>query len=144
MNLKEMTNIELEKLSYLDMAYNIIKFNKNTFSTVELLKEICSVLKYGDKEFEELIGDFYTSLNLDKRFLFLDGKWDLTENHAVKILVEDDLDEEIEDYDDIEEEEIEEEIISEESELLEETEDEIEDDLEELSILDEEEIEEEL
>jgi DNA-directed RNA polymerase subunit delta len=139
MNIKNMKLEELEKLSHLDIAYNIIKFNKEMYSTVELLKEICSVLNYGEKQFEEMVGDFYTSLTLDKRFILIDNKWDLTEKHQVKIIVEDDLDDEMEEYEDIDEEE--ESIV--EVEVFEE--DEIEDEIEDLSIIEEdEEIEEEI
>jgi len=137
---------ELEKLSHLDIAYNMIKFNKEMYTTTELLKEICNVLNYGEKQFEEMVGDFYTSLTLDKRFILIDNKWDLTEKHQVKIIVEDDLDDEIEEYEDIDEEEdsiVEDDIVTEEVEVFEE--DEIEDEIEDLSIVEEDdEIEEEM
>jgi len=146
MNIKNMKLEELEKLSHLDIAYNMIKFNKEMYTTIELLKEICRVLNYGEKQFEEMVGDFYTSLTLDKRFILIDNKWDLTENHQVKIIVEDDLDDEIEDYEDIDEEDdsaVEDDIISEEVEVFEE--EEIDDEIEDLSIIEEdEEIEEEI
>ena len=74
MDIKKMSSEELEKYSHLDIAYNILKYEKKKLSTVELLKEVCSVLNYEDSEFENLIGDFYTSLNLDKRFLLVDNK----------------------------------------------------------------------
>lgn len=143
MDINKLTKDELEKMSYLDMAYNILKYNKKVYTTVELLKEICDVLEYGEDKFESLVGDFYTSLNLDKRFLLIDGKWDLTLNHSVKILVEDELDEDLDEYEetdeDLDDEEIEDDLISEDVEVLEDIDEEIEDDLEELSIIDEEE-----
>ena len=43
----------------------------------------------------EMIGDFYTALTTDKRFILLDdAKWDLKENHVVKTVVEDEDEEE--------------------------------------------------
>jgi len=141
MNIKNMKLEELEKLSHLDIAYNIIKFNKAMYTTIELLKEICNVLNYSEKQYEEMVGDFYTSLTLDKRFILIDNKWDLTEKHQVKIIVEDDLDDEMEEYEDIDEEEdsiVEDDIVSEEVEVFEE-EDEIEDEIEDLSIIEEDE-----
>jgi DNA-directed RNA polymerase subunit delta len=147
MNIKNMKLEELEKLSHLDIAYNMIKFNKEKYTTIELLKEICNILKYNEKQFEEMVGDFYTSLTLDKRFILIDNKWDLTENHQVKIIVEDDLDDEIEEYEDLDEEEdsiVEDDIIADEVEVFEE-EDEIDDEIEDLSIIEEdEEVEEEI
>ena len=109
MNIKKMTTEELELMSHTDIAYNILKHEKKTLTTIELLKEICSLLNYGDTEYENLIGDFYTSLNVDKRFILIDGKWDLAENHAVKIVIDDegDDDEDMENYDDEENEEME-------------------------------------
>ncbi len=142
MDINNLTKDELEKMSYLDMAYNILMYNKKLYTTLELLKEICNILEYGDDKFESLVGDFYTSLNLDKRFILIDGKWDLTLNHSVKILVEDELDEDLDEYDeideDIDEDEVEDDLISEDVEVLEDMEDEIDEDIEELSIIDEE------
>lgn len=142
MDIKNMKFEEIEKLSHLDIAYNIIKFNKKTFTTIELLKEICSILKYNEKQYEELLGDFYTSLTLDKRFLLVDTKWDLAENHQVKIVIEDDLDDEVEDYEDLDEDEdsiVEDDVVSEEIEVFEEDDEEIDDEIEDLTIIDEEE-----
>ena len=148
MNLKKMNSDELEKMSHLDIAYNIIKNSKKLFSTVDLLKEVCSLLKYEETAFENLIGEFYTSLNLDKRFILIEGKWDLTENHAVKIVIEDDTDDDIDEYEDMDEEdeeisEIEDEAVIDETEALEDVDDDLDDEMEDLTILSEEELDEE-
>ncbi len=144
--------IEVNKLSYQDIAYNIIKEDKEPKSTLDLFKEICILLELDQKKYQDVIGEFYTSLNLDKRFHLLEnGKWDLKEKYAVKtILDDDDLDDLegidlIDDYD-IEEdeeapeedEEIEEEIVEEDDDILEEEEI---SETEDLTIVDEEEIE---
>lgn len=146
MDIKKMSLEELEKLSHLDIAYNILKFNKKIMTTVDLLKEVCEALNYSENEFNSLIGDFYTSLNLDKRFFLVDGKWDLSENHSVKIVVEDELDEDLEDYEELDEEEeeveeIEDEAVVDDVEALEEVED---DELEDLTIVEEDELEEDI
>ena len=98
MDIKKMSSEELEKFSHLDIAYNILKYEKKKLSTVELLKEVCSVLNYEDSEFENLIGDFYTSLSTDKRFVLLEnGCWDLrnryTSDKVIKTAIEEDDDE---------------------------------------------------
>lgn len=150
MNIRNMNKDELEKFSHLDIAYNLIKIEKKPHTTVDLLKEVCSLLSYDENAFENLIGDFYTSLNLDKRFVLIDGKWDLAENHAVKIVIEDEEDEDIEEFEDIDEEEevaeIEDEAVLDDTEALEDVEDDLDDDddMEDLTILSEEEIEEDL
>ena len=146
MNLKKMTTDELEKMSHLDIAYNIIKNEKKLYTTVDLLKEVCNLLKYEDNYFENLIGNFYTSLNLDKRFISIDGKWDLSENHSVKIIVEDEMDDELESYEDMDEdevEEIEDEAVLDDTEALEDVEDDLDEEMEDLTILTEEEMDEE-
>lgn len=151
MNIRNMNKDELEKFSHLDIAYNLIKIEKKPHTTVDLLKEVCNLLSYDESAFENLIGDFYTSLNLDKRFVLIDGKWDLAENHAVKIVIEDEEDEDIEEFEDIDEEEdevaeIEDEAVLDDTEALEDVEDDLDDDddMENLTILSEEEIEEDL
>ena len=87
-------------MSYADLSYIILKENKKPMNTPSIFKKICELLDYSDEEYSQKIGDFYTSLTTDKRFLFLDSsEWDLRENNIVKM----ELDEEEE----IEEEEIE-------------------------------------
>ena len=45
----------------------------------------------------EQIGDFFTALTTDGRFIFIDSKaWDLKENHKVKVVVDDGDEEDIE------------------------------------------------
>lgn len=116
MELKNMTKEELETLSYADVAFLILKDSKKGMNTPTLFKKICDLLEYSESEYESNIGDFYTSLTTDKRFILLDdASWDLRDNHSVKISF---------DEDEEEEEEIEEE--EETSEDEEETEEDIE------------------
>ena len=88
-----------------------------------------------------LIGDYYTSLTLDKRFILLDNhEWDLRENHAVTLELDDEDEEEVESFDE-EEEETEEENMDDnlEESLDDEIDDDAEDDLEDLTVVEEEE-----
>jgi len=147
MDIRNMTSEELDKLSHLDIAYNIIKMEKKVLNTVDLLKEICSILNYDECQFENLIGEFYTSLNVDKRFILIEGKWDITENHSVKIIIEDEIDDELDSFEDIDEEEevqeTEDEAVLDDTEALEDVEDDLDDELDDLTILSEEEMDEE-
>ena len=99
MDFKKMKFEELETLSYTDIAYYLIKNNKKTRTTGELFKEVASLLKMDDEERLELIGDFFTSLTIDRRFILLsDKKWDLKENHNIVVNLddeEDDMDEDV-------------------------------------------------
>ena len=62
MNLKKLSIEELEDMSHINMAYNILKFEKKQKTTPELFKEICNLLSLSEKRYQDLIGDFYTSL----------------------------------------------------------------------------------
>ena len=147
MDIRKLSSEELEKMSHLDIAYNIIKSEKKVLNTLDLLKEVCNLLNYDNNVLENLIGDFYTSLNVDKRFILIDGTWDISENHQVKIVIEDESDDELEEYEDIDAEdeivETEDEAVLEDREVLEDIEDDLDDDMEDLTILGEEEMEDE-
>lgn len=143
MKLKNMTKEEIEALSYTDLTCILLTENKKPMSTADIFKKICELLEYSEEEYSEKIGDYYTSLTIDKRFVMLDdAKWDLRQNHAIEIKVEDD-EEEI-DEEQEEEEEIEEEL---EEDTLETPieDDDIDDmdDMDDLSVLTDEELEEE-
>lgn len=95
MKLKDMTIEELETLSYADLAYLILKENSKSMNTPSVFKEICKLLGISDEEYSAKIGDFYTSLTTDKRFVLLDNaEWDLRDNHSIKIVMDDEDDEE--------------------------------------------------
>lgn len=139
MKLKDMKKEELEILSYTDLTEMILKENKKPMNTANIFKKICDLLDLSEDEFSSKIGDYYTSLTTDKRFILLDtAEWDLRDKHKVEIVVdEDDDDEEVED------EEYEDEEIDDESSenSLEITDDEVDlddedDDMEDLRVID--------
>lgn len=97
MKLKNMPKEELQLLSYNDLTYMILKENKKVMNTPSIFKIICDLLEYNNEEYENKIGDYYTSLALDKRFILLDSaEWDLRENHSVELSVDDDEEEVVE------------------------------------------------
>lgn len=133
---------ELELLSYSDIAYEIIKQDKHAITTPELFKEVCNLLEISEDYMYEMIGDFYTNLTTDKRFILLDGaKWDLKEFHIVKTIVDEDDSENEPEENEFEEDVLEE---SEDDAVLEDndTYDDDDDELDELSIVTEEELDE--
>ena len=136
------------------VAFLVVALSSSVFAdseqknlTLDLLKEVCDLLNYDNNVLENLIGDFYTSLNVDKRFILIDGAWDVSENHQVKIVVDDESDDELEEYEDIDAEdetvETEDEAVLEDTEVLEDIEDDLDDDMDDLTILSEEEMEDE-
>lgn len=141
MNLDNMSKEELELLSFTDITYKLLKENDKPMNTPSIFRKICDLLNYTEEDYTTKIGDFYTSLTTDKRFILLEtGEWDVTDRHSVKIVLEDDEEEEeieeeeeeIEIEDDIEEEDIDAEVIDDDL-------DDVDDDMEDLNIMEEEE-----
>lgn len=141
MNIRKMPLEELELLSYPDIAYEILKEDKVSKTTYDLFKEVCSLLGINDSAMMEMIGDFYTTLTTDKRFIFLDdAKWDLKEFHSVKPVVDEEDEEEAFNEEEPEEEnETEDEAVEPEIEDFDEEDDDMED-LEDLVVVSEEEL----
>lgn len=142
MSLKNMPVEELELLSYTDMTYLLIKENKKPMNTPTIFRKICDLLGYSDDEYSAKIGDYYTSLTIDKRFVLLDSnEWDIRDNHSIDVSVEDEEDDEDEEDED---ETTEEEQPEDEEENIDEVVDDDldeDDELEDLAIIDEEELE---
>lgn len=149
MGLKDMKLEDLELMSYTDLTYKFLKEEKKPLNTPTIFHHICDLLGYSNEEFEDKIGDYYTSLTIDKRFIMLEtGEWDLRENHSVELNLEDEIVDEEENEEETEESETDEEENEEmdvEDDSLDSTlEDDLEDsddDMEDLSILDENELE---
>ena len=142
MNLEKMTKEELETLSYTDLSEMIIKEEKKSLNTPTIFKRICELLELTDEDYQSQIGDFYTSLTTDKRFILLDNAcWDLRDNHAIDIVLDEEDDEEPSEEDEEEvteeDEETEEDIDIINDDIIEQ-----DDDLDDLTILDEDELEE--
>ena len=99
MKLKDYSLEELETLPFDDIAYLILKEKGKKMKINDIFKIICDKLKLGDAAFEEQIGDFFSLLATEKRFIQLDkGYWDLRENHTAEISIkeiEDELDDDI-------------------------------------------------
>ena len=99
MSLKKMTKEDLELLSNKDITSLILEESKKSINTADLFKKIIELLELPSSTFENKIGDYYTSLATDKRFILLeDGTWDLRSRHTsdkvVKIEDEDEEDDE--------------------------------------------------
>lgn len=137
-----MSKEELESLSYKDLTHLLLEENKS-MNTAEIFREIVTLLDLPETVYNNKIGDFYTSLTIDKRFLLLeDGTWDLRSRHTSdKVLkATDDDDEEIEE---VKEEDKEDEIEEDDYDSSDEEEefDDSEDELKDLVVIDEDELE---
>lgn len=135
MNFKNISKEELELLSYTDLTYMLLKENKESMNTPSIFKKICELLGYTNEDYVDKIGDYYTSLTIDRRFVLLEkNEWDLRENHSVQLVIDDDeeIEEELDKIEDEDEEneveeEYEEDIDSVIDDEIEDEEDEIED-----------------
>ena len=140
MKFKSVTKEELETMSFDDIAYIILKEKGKKMKINDIFKIICDTLCLGDSAFENQIGDFFTLLATEKRFIQLEkGYWDLRENHTAEINIKD-IEEELED-DELTEEKEDEDIEEHESDFyddIDETDDDdTDDDLRDLVIVDE-------
>lgn len=96
MGLKKMKKEELELLSNKDIT-NLLLEDEGNQSTADLFKKIISLLELPKSTFDAKIGDYFTALTTDKRFILLeDGTWDLRSRHTsdkIIIAIDDDDDE---------------------------------------------------
>ena len=104
MSLSKMKKEDLELLSNKDITNLILEESKKPLNTAELFKKIIKLLELPDSVFETKIGDYYTALSTDKRFILLDdGTWDLRSRHTsdkvVKVTDEEDEEDEETDAD---------------------------------------------
>ena len=142
MSIKNMTKEDLELLSNKDIT-NLLLEEKGKQTTPDLFKKIIKLLELPESTFDQKIGDYYTSLTTDKRFILLeDVTWVLRSRHTSDkiIKVDEDEDEDIEEI----EEEVDEEEETDDFDSIDSDDDDIDsgdDDLKDLVVLDEDEIE---
>ena len=110
MKLKDLTQAELEAMSYDDIAEMILTETNRQMKINELFKEVCKLINLSDDEFVDKLPAFFDVLSTDHRFIMLEnGLWDLKTKHSTKVIIDnEDDDEDIEediDLDNMEEEE---------------------------------------
>ncbi|MEE3343474.1 MAG: DNA-directed RNA polymerase subunit delta [Bacilli bacterium] len=94
MKLNKIPKNELELLSYTEIAKMYLEENKKTMNTADLFKQVCKLLELSETEYTERIADFFQSLTTSKEFILLeDGKWDLKNNHTIKVDIDEIYDE---------------------------------------------------
>lgn len=78
MSLKEMAPEQLQEMSMIEMAYQILNGNKQAVSFQEIWDEIIEVTGMSEGEAKARIAQFYTDLNIDGRFIALgENRWGL-------------------------------------------------------------------
>lgn len=114
MELKNLSQEELEQMTYGEITELILTEKGNKMKIVDIFKKICKLLNMSDQEFEGKIADFFELVSTDKKFIILDkGYCDLRKKHTPKVIIED---EDMDEVDvEVEDEEINEEKDSEDS-----------------------------
>ena len=139
MKFKTVSAEELEIMPFDDIAYIILKEKGKKMKIMDIFKIICDTLNLGEEAFENQIGDFFSLLSTEKRFIQLEkGYWDLRENHTSEISIkeiEDELDDEVVPEEDKEDEDEEDKDYYDELDDMDD--DKEEDDLKDLVIVDE-------
>lgn len=104
--MKSIKKEEIKDLSYKDITNIILENSKTGMNTLDLFTMIVDLLELPKGTIDTHIADYYTSLTTDKRFLLVDGLWDLRSRHTSDKILVDATDEELEDeeeFDDAEE-----------------------------------------
>ncbi|WP_147535009.1 DNA-directed RNA polymerase subunit delta [Bacillus marasmi] len=120
MGLQQYSKEQLQEMSFIEVAYELLAERKQAVTFQEIMDEIKSVLNLNDEQVKSKIAQFYTDLNIDGRFLCLgENRWGLrvwypvdqveeeiitpvkTKKKKAKKVVEDDFD----DFDEVEEDE---------------------------------------
>ena len=98
---------DVENLSYKDITNLILENENKGINTLDLFTRIINLLELPNDTIDTKIADYYTSLTTDKRFVMVDGLWDLRTRHTSdKVLVSVDEDEEDEEVQEETDEEI--------------------------------------
>lgn len=102
MKIKDLSQEELEAMSYDDIAFMVLTESKKKLKINELFKKVCDLLKLSEQEFIDKLPSFFDVLSTDRRFIMVEkGLWDLKSNHSTKVILDTDEDEEIEDIEEI-------------------------------------------
>lgn len=143
MDVRKMKKDDLELMSNKDITFNLLENSKKAINTADLFNEILKLLELPSSEFDKKIGDYYTALATDKRFILLDdGTWDLRSRHTsdkVKTISEEDEDDE--DEEEITKDDQQEEIEEDNYDDTDDDYDDTDEDLKDLVVIDEDELE---
>ena len=91
--MKDLEKENIENLSYKDIANLILEKEKKGLNTLELFTNIINLLELPNQTIEDKIAEFYTNLATDKRFILIDGLWDLRKRHTSDKIIVDETEE---------------------------------------------------
>ncbi|MEK3978775.1 DNA-directed RNA polymerase subunit delta [Psychrobacillus sp. FSL K6-2836] len=89
MKFREMTTIQLQEESLIDLAFAILEDKKNSLTLTDLFDEIQHYNGLTDEEMASRKPQFYTDMNIDGRFLAIaENQWGLREWYPVEQIEE--------------------------------------------------------
>jgi DNA-directed RNA polymerase subunit delta len=84
LSLKQFSKEELQQMSFIEVAHDLLVEKKSVVSFQGLLDEITRLLDVSESEARGRMVQFYTDLNIDGRFIALgDNRWGLREWYPV-------------------------------------------------------------
>lgn len=84
MSFRDMTKEQLEEEALIDLSFSILQEKRETLTFQELLNEIQNLTGLSEEEVKDRSLQFYTDMNIDGRFLAIDGnRWGLREWYPV-------------------------------------------------------------
>ena len=92
--MKEIKKDDVINMSYKDIANLMLERGGRGENTLDLFTKIVNLLELPESTIDTKIADFYTSLTTDKRFLLVDGLWDLRVRHTSDKMLSNSMDEE--------------------------------------------------
>lgn len=73
-----MEAVSQKNMSMVDLAYEMLKTEKQPLPLQELIDRIREIKQFSDEDLEDQIARFYTNMNLDGRFMFIgENHWGL-------------------------------------------------------------------
>lgn len=118
MNLQAMTKEELQEIPMVEIAFEVMKEERNPFDYYDLIKKVAELKGMSEEEVQARIANLYTDMNIDGRFHSLgDNRWGLKSWYPLEQAEEEittpvkprkkskeaddeDMDEDFEDYED--------------------------------------------
>jgi DNA-directed RNA polymerase subunit delta len=92
LSLNQYSKEELQEMSLIEVAFEILKEKKQAITFQELMAEIKKVMKLDEAEVTERMVQFYTDINIDGRFMSQgEGRWGLRVWYPVDQIEEDNV-----------------------------------------------------
>ncbi|WP_209123389.1 DNA-directed RNA polymerase subunit delta [Alkalihalobacillus sp. BA299] len=90
MSISAYSREELEELSMVEVAFHVLKEEKQTFSYFDLIKRVVELKGMSEEQMKQRISYLYTELNVDGRFMCIgDNVWGLKAWYPIEKIEED-------------------------------------------------------